>query len=113
MPTAIITGGTGLIGKELCKLLLQKGYEVIVLSRQSNIGQQPSVNGLRNAHWDIEKQTIDSAAIEQADYIIHLAGAGVADKRWSANRKKEIVESRTKSSELIIKSLKEIPNKIK
>jgi uncharacterized protein len=113
MATVLITGGTGLIGKELSKLLLQKGYEVIILTRQSNIGHQSPVAGLRYAEWDIDRQTIDATAIQQADYIIHLAGAGVADKRWSKKRKKEIVESRTQSSELIIKSLKEIPNKVK
>jgi uncharacterized protein (TIGR01777 family) len=113
MPTVLITGGTGLIGKELGKLLLSKGYEVIILTRSSTIGQQSSITGIRYATWDIEKQTIDPTAIQQADYIIHLAGAGVADKRWSAKRKKEIVESRTQSSALIIKSLKKIPNKVK
>ncbi len=47
---------------------------------------------------------------QKAKYIIHLAGAGVADKPWTEKRKKEIVESRTKSSELLIKALKNIPN---
>lgn len=108
----MITGGTGLIGNALTKLLLQKNYEITILSRSSD-NKQSLINGVRYAKWDIKNQTIDSAAIQQADYIIHLAGAGVADKRWTKKRKKEIIESRTKSSELIIKSLKEIPNKIK
>lgn len=114
MATVLITGGTGLIGKELSKLLLMKGYEVIVLTRKIAAHQQrSSVTGVQYAEWDIEKQTIDTKSVQEADYIIHLAGAGVADKRWSKKRKKEIVESRTKSSGLIIKSLKENTNKIK
>jgi len=55
---------------------------------------------------------IDPEAIGQADYIVHLAGAGVADKRWSKKRKKEIVESRTAGSTLIVKALRETPNKV-
>jgi uncharacterized protein (TIGR01777 family) len=113
MPTVLITGGTGLIGNALTKLLLQKNYEVIILSRSSGNLQQSSINGAQYAQWDTEKQTIDIAAIQQADYIIHLAGAGVADKRWTKKRKKEIIDSRTKSSELIIKSLKENTHKVK
>ena len=114
MATVLITGGTGLIGKELSKLLLQKGDEVIILTRKiPAIGHRSSAIGLHYAEWDIEKQTIDSTAIQQTDFIIHLSGAGVADKRWSPKRKKEIVDSRIQSSALIIKSLKETPNKVK
>ena len=65
------------------------------------------------AKWNVEKGEIDKAAIAQSDYIIHLAGANVAEKRWTDKRKKEIVESRTKSGELLVKSLNEISNKIK
>jgi uncharacterized protein (TIGR01777 family) len=64
------------------------------------------------AHWDPGTQTIDPEAVRQANYIIHLAGAGVADKRWSKKRKKEIVESRTTSSALLVKALQEMPNKV-
>jgi len=114
MATVLITGGTGLIGKELSKLLLQKGYEVIILTRKTPaIVHGSSAIGLHYAEWNTGKQTIDANAIQQADFIVHLAGAGVADKRWSAKRKKEIVDSRTQSSALIIKSLKELPNKVK
>jgi len=109
----LITGGTGLIGKALTELLLQKNYEVIILSRSADASQRSAVSGLRYAQWDIENQTIDASAIQKADYIVHLAGAGVADKRWTKKRKKEIVDSRTKSSELIIKSLKENAHKVK
>jgi uncharacterized protein (TIGR01777 family) len=65
------------------------------------------------AHWDINAATIDATAIAGADYIIHLAGAGVADKRWSVARKQEILNSRTKSSALLVKALQETPNKVK
>jgi uncharacterized protein (TIGR01777 family) len=112
MATVLITGGTGLIGKALTKELLAKGYEVIVLTRKIEKDQN-SPAGLSYAQWDLEKQTIDEKAIQKADYIVHLAGANVAGGRWTEKRKKEIVESRTKSGQLLVKALKEIPNKIK
>ncbi len=106
MPSVLITGGTGLVGTAVKALLEKKGYEVVLLTRSKT-----PLKG--QAHWDINAGTIDSTAIAAADYIIHLAGAGVADKRWSASRKQEILDSRTKSSALIVKALQETPNKVK
>ncbi len=115
MPTVIITGGTGLVGKALGHALLEKGYSIIILTRtipsSDHIAQ--STNGIQYAKWDIESQTIDENAIASADYIIHLAGAGVADKRWTEKRKQEIVDSRVNSCKLIADSLRSIPNKVK
>ena len=112
MKTVLITGGTGLIGKALTKVLLGKNYHVIILSREPD-NQQPTTNNLSHAQWNIKDQTIDKEAITKTDYIIHLAGAGIADKRWTKKRKQEIVDSRVKSGELIAKALKENPNKVK
>ena len=106
MPSVLITGGTGLVGTAVKTLLEHKGYEVVLLTRSKT-----PIKG--QAHWDINAGTIDSAAIAAADYIIHLAGAGVADKRWSTARKQEILDSRTKSSALLVKALQETPNKVK
>ena len=103
MSTILITGGTGLIGTALSSLLRDKGHRIIILSRHPVPGN-PDVFG-----WDYNKDTIDAEAIRQADHIVHLAGAGVADKRWSTKRKQEIVDSRTKTSALLVKALKEIP----
>jgi uncharacterized protein (TIGR01777 family) len=111
MATVLITGGTGLVGKALGQALLEKGYTVIILSRQP--GKKSAVANLSYAAWDAEKQTIDEVAISSADYIIHLAGAGVADKRWTKKRKQEIIDSRVNSSRLIVDSLAMISNKVK
>lgn len=124
MATIMITGGTGTVGKRLTELLLSKGYSVIIVGRggsakESSTGKpstssgEPAQTKLRYAQWNIETQTIDESAIQQADYIIHLAGAGVADKRWSDARKKEIADSRINSCALIVKALSSIPNKVK
>ena len=111
MTTILITGGTGLVGKALGQALLEKGYHVIILTRDGN--RKSAAANLSYAVWNVEEQTIDRSAIEKADHIILLAGAGVADKRWTKKRKQEIVDSRVKSSQLIVDSLKAIPNKIK
>jgi uncharacterized protein (TIGR01777 family) len=111
MATVLITGGTGLVGKALGQALLEKGYRVIILSRQA--GKKSSIQNLAYATWDAAKQTIDKEAISQADHIIHLAGAGVADKRWTKKRKQEIIDSRIYSSKLIVDSLQSIPNNVK
>src|SRR5262245_22803317 len=104
--TVTITGGTGLIGQALKKLLMQKGYKVFILTR-SKKGNEDNVEYV---HWDTAKQEIDKRAITETDHIIHLAGAGIADKRWTKKRKNEIVESRTKSGEFLVNALKTIPN---
>jgi len=110
MQTVLITGGTGLIGTALTQMLLQKGYAVIILSRSAKIANDPFVSF---AEWNMEAQTVDVAAIQKADYIIHLAGANVGEKRWTKKRKKEILESRTKSGAVLVKVLKENTHKVK
>src|SRR5687767_5417498 len=105
MPVILITGGTGLIGKNLTRHLTAKGYEVIIMSRSTTrVSQNP---GVSYANWDVEKGKIDGNAIAKSDFIVHLAGANIVAKRWTKKYKQEIIESRTKSSELLIKALKE------
>ena len=116
MATVLITGGTGMIGKALTKALLEKNYEVIVLTRNASEATRYKVQGRGSvtfAEWNIEKQTIDEKAIAKADHIIHLAGANLGDKRWTKKRKREIVSSRVDSCKLIVDSLKKIPNQVK
>jgi uncharacterized protein (TIGR01777 family) len=74
---------------------------------------RPSGPGLQRLQWDPERNYIDPEAIRSADFIVHLAGAGVADHRWTAKRKKVIEESRTRSAELLVRSLQEIPNQVR
>lgn len=112
MTTILVTGGTGLIGKALTHALLERNYKIIILTRQLD-SKQPENANLSFAHWDPGNQAIDETAISKADYIINLAGAGVADKRWTKKRKREIVDSRVKGGELIVKALKELPNNVK
>ena len=109
--TVLITGGTGLVGKTLSKALIKKGYQIIILTR--NTADKKAETGLTYAEWNVAKQQIDMAALQRADYIVHLAGAGVVEKKWTAAYKREIVESRTESSRLIYEALKNNTNKVK
>jgi uncharacterized protein len=110
MATILISGGTGLIGTALTSALVAKGYDVIVLSRSKRLSTQKNVS---YAVWDVKNGIIDADAIKRADYIVHLAGANVAGKRWTDERKKEIIGSRVKSGELLVKTLRETNNKVK
>jgi len=96
----LLTGGTGLVGCNLTKLLLEQGYVVSHLSRKP--GKNPKV---KTYLWDIHKGQIDADCIDGVDTIVHLAGAGIVDKRWTNKRKKELIESRTKSIRLIYELL--------
>ena len=99
--TILITGGSGLVGTRLSGMLKAKGYTITHLSRGSGDGVYKSYR------WDIAGQEIDVEAIKTADAIIHLAGAGVADKRWNAARKQEIYDSRINSTRLLHQYVKE------
>ena len=111
MQTVLITGGSGLVGKQLTDQLIKKGYKVIILTR--SLKDRRNSGQLSYAAWNVKEQTIDIQAVQSADCIIHLAGAGVVDKRWNDAYKKEILESRVQSSKLITDTLKNHSNKVK
>jgi uncharacterized protein (TIGR01777 family) len=106
--TILITGGTGVIGRRLTQLLQQQGYQVSYLSRSLE-----SVPNVKVYQWDIKKGHLDPQAIMTADHIVHLAGAGVADERWTDKRKDEILSSRTQSTELLAQALAKNSHKVK
>jgi uncharacterized protein len=95
----LITGASGLIGSRLTEILLHQGHEVAHLGRHQRQGRVPSYV------WDVAKGTMDPRALESVEAIVHLAGAGIADKRWTAARKKEIIDSRTQSIALLYDAL--------
>jgi len=102
MKKIVISGGSGLVGSALTKLLVEKKYHVVHLSRQGGIK-----GGITSYEWDYEKNYINLEALQDAHAIVHLAGAGIADKRWSAERKKVIVDSRVKTAELLFRAAEE------
>lgn len=104
----LLTGGTGFVGKELTKLLINSGYTVSILSRS----KRENTATIFYYTWDIQKQTIEKEAVLNADYIIHLAGANIAEKPWTSKRKEEIINSRQQSAQLIYSVLKKNDKKL-
>jgi uncharacterized protein len=101
--SVLIAGGTGLIGAQLAQRLIQNGYKVMLLSRKKHQNGNISVY-----EWDVERGTIDENAILRANHIINLAGEGIAEKRWTPERKEKIIESRTKSAALLFDTCKKL-----
>jgi uncharacterized protein len=110
MKEIIIAGGTGLIGTVLCRMLLSSGYRVNVLSRHTRTSNIPE---LQYYKWDIAKKEIPVDLFYQSDTIINLSGANVGERRWNEIYKNEIMESRVKSTRLIVDILRNTDHKIK
>ncbi len=98
----LISGGSGLIGIELTKKLIQNGIEVTHLTRAKN-----SKAGVKTYVWDWKKKYLEENALDGVTHIVHLAGAGIADKAWTMERKRLIVKSRVLTARLLLEEVKE------
>ena len=104
----LITGGTGLIGKSIVQLLIEKNHHINVLSRKRG----EDTKQVRYYQWSPKNQTIDFTCIEDVDVIINLAGENIFGL-WTKSKKKKILESRVKSLQLLKKLIKNRPNNVK
>ena len=104
----LITGGTGFIGKHLTELLVKNGFSVSILSRN----EEQNKADVFYYKWDVSNNFIEETAVISADYVIHLAGENIADKRWTAKRKEQIVQSREQSIGLIYSVLEKSNKKL-
>ncbi len=98
----LITGGSGLIGKVLTQFLKDAGHDVAILTRKVN----PKLK-VKQYQWDPRVHEIDSEALFNVDCIIHLAGANIAEKRWTKKRWEEMYSSRVASAEFLFEKVKE------
>ena len=104
MKKILIAGGTGFVGKKLIPFLVEKGYSIHVLTRN------PSANSSKNIRffqWEIERQYIDKKAFEGVEILINLTGANIGEKRWTEQRKKEIIDSRKNSIDVLYQYISE------
>ncbi len=108
MKNILITGGTGLVGRRLCQKLKEKGYTPALLSRSAPLNSE-----IKTYKWDPNKNEIDKRALEWADCVIHLAGAGIGDRWWTKRRKQLIVESRIKTGDLIFEQIEKTKHPLK
>ena len=104
----LITGGTGLIGKSIVQLLIEKNHHINVLSRK----RVEDTKQVRYYQWSPKNQTIDFTCIDDVDVIINLAGENIFGL-WTKSKKKNILESRVKSLQLLKKLIKNRPNNVK
>jgi uncharacterized protein (TIGR01777 family) len=94
-----VTGSSGLIGTALCRHLTEGGHRVVRLVRRP---PRPGEDAVR---WDPAAGEIDAASLEGIDAAVHLAGAGIGDKRWTDERRRVLIESRTDGTSLLARTL--------
>ena len=107
MSKILITGGSGLIGRHLTKMLVDRDHEV------AHLGRSKRSSTVKTFVWDVQNRSIEKDAFLGVDTIVHLAGEGIADKRWTPQRKRQILESRTQSTRLLFEHLKANPHQVK
>ncbi len=104
----LITGATGMIGKELLSALQKEGHTLSILSRKS-----VKIENVNVFLWDVYRQKIDQNCLNGVDTIVHLAGENIAEKKWTKVRKQQLIDSRVMSTELLYKTMKEVPHQVK
>lgn len=108
MARILIAGGTGFVGKQLVVYLRQQNHQCILLTRNSKQADQQKF-----FYWNVVEQYIDPNALNGVDIIINMTGANIGAKKWSANRKKELIDSRILPLELIYKLLAQHEHQVK
>ena len=103
----LITGATGMIGKQLTSELLRLGHTVAILTRKP-----VKIKDVKVFIWNVGKAEIDPECMTGVDTIVHLAGAGIADQKWTKERKKQIIDSRVDSTALLYKTISETNAKV-
>jgi uncharacterized protein (TIGR01777 family) len=99
----VISGASGLIGTQLVAKLSSNGHEVVRLVRRSSKAGE--------IQWNPKSGTLDAAALEGTDAVIHLSGAGIGDKRWTDGYRKEILDSRTATTALLANTMASLSRK--
>lgn len=104
-----ITGATGFVGRQLAAHLLAAGHEVVALTRSRAGAERVVPARCRLVTWDPEHGRVDEGALDGVDAVVNLAGAGVADGRWSARRKDAIRRSRIETTRLLVDAMAALP----
>jgi len=105
MKSILITGGSGLIGKQLKNILLTNNYQILILTRYpEKISKQEGITVIK---WDIKKNIIDSEKLKSVCGIVHLSGANIGKGKWTKKRKRDIYDSRILSTRFLYETIKQ------
>lgn len=103
MSSVLLTGSTGLVGKSLVRVLKDAGFSVRRLTTRRELAVQEGY-----FLWNPAAKEADDRAFEGVEYIIHLAGSSIGNGRWTARRKKDILESRALTAELLLSKVSQL-----
>lgn len=103
----LITGGTGFVGSRLIAVLKQAQHEVILVTRSQEKGARSRVDQI--VTWNPQSKSISSEAFQGIDAVVHLAGEGIANKRWSTEQKKRILDSRVQGTRTLVSAIQKLP----
>lgn len=106
----ILTGGTGFIGNPLRESLVEKGHEVVILTRRSHLENQPGVR-TRYCYWNPPVAGSWERELEGAEVVINLAGESIAGKRWTREQKQKILGSRLGATRAIVGAIQKARRK--
>jgi uncharacterized protein (TIGR01777 family) len=101
----VVTGGTGAIGRHLLPELARRGSEVVALTRSPDVRRRWMSASVRRVAWDAASKGEWAHELGGADAVIHLAGQGIFDRRWSRPVKQELRESRIRSTRLLAEAI--------
>lgn len=110
METVLITGGTGMVGSALTSFLKEEGYKIIILTRKKE--KLLKNDEVTYGWWNPESNEIDFSVLDEADHIIHLAGANIGRGKWTKERKREIRDSRISGTRFLTEQLSRYSNKV-
>ena len=106
MKRIAVTGSSGLIGTAVVAARTQRGDEVVRFVRRPARGRD-------EVQWDPTSRTLDPRALDGVDGVVHLAGAGVGDKRWSPAYKREILSSRTDTTHALATAIAQVQHPVR
>ena len=106
----LVTGATGFVGKKLVSELVNRGHKISILSRDSESAQRRMPIECEIHRWEPELYPPSSQAFDDVNAVIHLAGANIADGRWTSSRKKSIRDSRVLSTRNLVSTLNSLQN---
>jgi uncharacterized protein (TIGR01777 family) len=109
--TIIVAGGSGFIGGELRRLLSDKGYEVVCLTRGKDRARMLENQGFQAALWDGCSLTGWENELEEADAVINLAGENIGSGRWTAQKKNKILDSRVNAGKILVEAIRKVKHK--